>query len=99
MADCCPSCCQAPDLGVHDYCLPCQSNPDCPNSYRRSSAYEPDPLPPTRTLSWRDHTSQQNSPRKPEKKLNEKKDAHPKGEKTKEKAPGANEADIKEKQK
>lgn len=34
---CCPSCCHAPDLGVHDYCLPCETNPSCPRSVRRRS--------------------------------------------------------------
>lgn len=29
--DCCPSCCRASDFGTHDYCLPCETNPSCPN--------------------------------------------------------------------
>ncbi|KAK7425264.1 hypothetical protein QQZ08_008285 [Neonectria magnoliae] len=33
---CCPSCCLAGDFGVHDYCLPCATNPCCPTSVARS---------------------------------------------------------------
>lgn len=29
---CCPSCCRAADLGSHDYCLECDTNPCCTNS-------------------------------------------------------------------
>lgn len=36
---CCPSCCRAPDLGVHDYCIPCASNPSCPRSSSSYSSY------------------------------------------------------------
>ncbi|PNY26111.1 Uncharacterized protein TCAP_03944 [Tolypocladium capitatum] len=32
---CCPSCCRAPDLGVHDYCLPCATNPTCTRAFQR----------------------------------------------------------------
>ena len=26
---CCPGCCRAADLGVHDYCIPCDTSPTC----------------------------------------------------------------------
>jgi hypothetical protein len=32
---CCTSCCRACDLGTHDYCLPCSTNPACPTSNKR----------------------------------------------------------------
>lgn len=34
-SSCCPSCCRAIDFGVHDYCVPCKTNPACPTSYPR----------------------------------------------------------------
>lgn len=30
---CCLNCCKAADLGTHDYCLECNSNPGCTSSY------------------------------------------------------------------
>ncbi|RDA94829.1 hypothetical protein CP533_4314 [Ophiocordyceps camponoti-saundersi (nom. inval.)] len=41
---CCPSCCQAPDLGDHDYCSPCTCNKPLhqhhhiPRSHRREAS-------------------------------------------------------------
>ncbi|KAJ6441842.1 hypothetical protein O9K51_05393 [Purpureocillium lavendulum] len=32
---CCHSCCRSLDLGVHDYCVPCATNPCCPRSSLR----------------------------------------------------------------
>lgn len=32
---CCALCCRAIDFGVHDYCVPCKTNPVCPTSYPR----------------------------------------------------------------
>lgn len=38
---CCPSCCQARDLGGHDFCIPCETNPCCPRAHPRDeSAYD-----------------------------------------------------------
>jgi hypothetical protein len=31
---CCPSCCNAADLGTHDYCLPCGTNPTCSSAVK-----------------------------------------------------------------
>ena len=30
---CCLNCCKAADLGTHDYCLECNSNPCCTSSF------------------------------------------------------------------
>ncbi|KAL3960276.1 hypothetical protein ACCO45_005393 [Purpureocillium lilacinum] len=46
---CCPSCCRAPDLGVHDYCIPCASNPSCPRS---SSSYSSSYTSSSRHNTW-----------------------------------------------
>ena len=35
---CCSGCCRAPDLGVHDYCLPCATNPTCTRPSPRYTA-------------------------------------------------------------
>lgn len=32
--ECCTYCCNCADLGTHDYCLPCETNPDCPRFIR-----------------------------------------------------------------
>lgn len=42
---CCPSCCRSPDLGVHDYCVPCITNPCCPRSSRQRSGWDSSSIP------------------------------------------------------